>query len=342
MKLTIELSLLVRELKRHYAESNTPHEPYLSSALSSVTPEALIKQPLLPSQKTSSSLTLLPFRLTLPKGHSPRLPASYKRGLFSVYQDSTELSQHEQDYENWSSGQLQLDFSEFLDQDFSFHQHELPGSDCFVSGTNFDIDFEALLASTSPSTSQSATTTTDSSATLTPVDLSTRQDNASFDHLNTISSSTILFDPSQALDASTQSSHASTGFSLSTGAVNGMRVDIPTESSTTTNAFPSQQPNQQRPTPPPSVSTAERASKSTSPAAAESDSPGDGVGGDSRKRKRERNTEAARRYRQRRQDRLEELEEALAAMTKDRDELRIKLARSEAETDILRGLMAKK
>jgi hypothetical protein len=64
--------------------------------------------------------------------------------------------------------------------------------------------------------------------------------------------------------------------------------------------------------------------------------------GDSRKRKRERNTEAARRYRQRRQDRLEELEEALAAMTKDRDELRIKLARSEAETDILKGLMAKK
>jgi hypothetical protein len=45
---------------------------------------------------------------------------------------------------------------------------------------------------------------------------------------------------------------------------------------------------------------------------------------------------------QRRQDRLEELEDALAAMQKERDELRIKLARSEAETDILRGLMAKK
>jgi hypothetical protein len=72
MKLTIELSLLVRELKRHYAESNTPHEPYLSSALSSVTPEALIKQPLLPSQKTSSSLTLLAFRLTLPKRAFPK------------------------------------------------------------------------------------------------------------------------------------------------------------------------------------------------------------------------------------------------------------------------------
>jgi hypothetical protein len=39
---------------------------------------------------------------------------------------------------------------------------------------------------------------------------------------------------------------------------------------------------------------------------------------------------------------LEELEDALAAMQKERDELRIKLARSEAETDILRGLMANK
>jgi hypothetical protein len=304
-------------------------------------PSGIDKAGALPPQKTSLSLTRLAFRLTHPSGHPSRLPASYKRGLFSVYQDSTELSQHEQDYENWSSLQLPLDFSEFLNQDFS-HHNELPGSDYSVSGANFDIDFEALLASTSPSNSQTATTTTDSSATLTPVDFSTRQDNASFDPLNP--TSTILFDPSQALDSSTQSSHVSTGSS-------SMRFDIPTSSSFTT-TFPSQQSSQQRPTPPPSVSTAERASKSTSPAAATgktgpaspttSDSPGDGVGPESRKRKRERNTEAARRYRQRRQDRLEELEEALAAMTKDRDDLRIKLARSEAETDILRGLMAKK
>jgi len=264
-----------------------------------------------------------------------------------VYQDSTKLFQHEQDYENWSSLQHPLDFSEFLNQDFSLH-HELPGSDFAVSGTNFDIDFEALLASsTSPSSnSQSATTTTDSSATLTPVDFSTRPDNAPFDLLsNTTSTSTILFDPSQVLDSSIQSDHAPTGSSVFTGAVNGMSAN---SSSTTT--FSSQQSYTGRPTPPPSVSTAERASKSTSPAVADkagavspttSDSPGD-VGPESRKRKRERNTEAARRYRQRRQDRLEELEEALAAMTKDRDDLRIKLARSEAETDILRGLMAKK
>jgi hypothetical protein len=260
-----------------------------------------------------------------------------------VYQDSTELFQHEQDYENWSSLQHPLDFSEFLNQDFSLH-HELPGSDFAVSGTNFDIDFEALLASsTSPSTnSQTATTTTDSSATLTPVDFSTGQNNAPFDPLNN-TTSTILFDPSQAL----QSDHAPTGLPLPNGALSGLRDDAPTGSSLSTNTFPSQQ---FRPTPPPSVSNAGRGSKSTSPAAADktglvspttSDSPEE-VGPESRKRKRERNTEAARRYRQRRQDRLEELEEALAAMTKDRDNLRIKLARSEAETDILRGLMAKK
>jgi len=267
-----------------------------------------------------------------------------------VYQDSTELPQHEQDYENWSSLQLQLDFSEFLNQDFS-HHNDLPGCEFGLNDANFDIDFEALLASTSPSTSDTATITTDSSATLTPVDFSTRQDNAPFD-LNT----TIHFDPSQALDSSTQSEHAPNGLPLPKGTFSGLRVDVPTSSSssstntTTTLPNPQSQLHTGRPTPPPSVSTVGRgASKSTSPAAADktgpvspttSDSPE--AGPDSRKRKRERNTEAARRYRQRRQDRLEELEEALAAMTKDRDDLRIKLARSEAETDILRGLVARK
>nr|POF17348.1 hypothetical protein CFP56_65215 [Quercus suber] len=56
------------------------------------------------------------------------------------------------------------------------------------------------------------------------------------------------------------------------------------------------------------------------------------------KRKRERNTEAARRYRQRKVDRVAELEEALAAMTRERDELKLKLARSETEVDVLRGM----
>ena len=58
--------------------------------------------------------------------------------------------------------------------------------------------------------------------------------------------------------------------------------------------------------------------------------------------KRKRNTEAARRYRQRKFDRVTELEEALEAMTKDRDELRMKLARSETEADVLRGIVGKR
>ena len=55
--------------------------------------------------------------------------------------------------------------------------------------------------------------------------------------------------------------------------------------------------------------------------------------------KRHRNTEAARRYRQRNVDRVTELEQALEAMTKDRDELRLKLARSEAQADVLKGMV---
>lgn len=58
--------------------------------------------------------------------------------------------------------------------------------------------------------------------------------------------------------------------------------------------------------------------------------------------KRQRNTEAARRYRQRKVDRVSELEDALAAMTKANDDLKLKLARSEAEADVLRGLVSKR
>jgi hypothetical protein len=55
--------------------------------------------------------------------------------------------------------------------------------------------------------------------------------------------------------------------------------------------------------------------------------------------KRQRNTEAARRYRQRKLDRVSELEEALAAMTQERDDLRLKLARAETEADVLRSMV---
>lgn len=262
-----------------------------------------------------------------------------------MHPNSQPLLQNDLDYAtDWSS--LQLDFSEFLNQDFST-QNVCPRSDITAVGEpSFDFDFDALLASTSTFDSNStttATTTTDSSTTLTPVDYSTRQDTLlSFD--SSITTLTSPFETSPPPDLSTRSKDASPCAVPSARTIGPLLIDAPADPT-----FPSYQTQAGRPTPPPSVANAGSSSKTTSPTTiakatpaspSTSDSPEEA--GDSRKRKRERNTEAARRYRQRRQDRLEELEEALAAMTKDRDELRIKLARSEAETDILRGLMAKK
>ncbi|KAF2191591.1 hypothetical protein K469DRAFT_542234, partial [Zopfia rhizophila CBS 207.26] len=56
-------------------------------------------------------------------------------------------------------------------------------------------------------------------------------------------------------------------------------------------------------------------------------------------RKRVRNTLAARKYRQKRVDRITELEQALEDVTRQRDELRLQLARQEAETKVLREMM---
>ncbi|KAF4447177.1 GAF domain nucleotide-binding, partial [Fusarium albosuccineum] len=58
--------------------------------------------------------------------------------------------------------------------------------------------------------------------------------------------------------------------------------------------------------------------------------------------KRQRNTLAARKYRQKRLDRISELENALEAMTGQRDDLRLQLARREAEVDALREMLGKK
>ncbi|KAF3910457.1 hypothetical protein ABW20_dc0107969 [Dactylellina cionopaga] len=57
--------------------------------------------------------------------------------------------------------------------------------------------------------------------------------------------------------------------------------------------------------------------------------------------KRFRNNLAAKKYRQKKVDRISELEAALAGMTKERDELRLLLARKEAEGQVLREVMAK-
>lgn len=55
--------------------------------------------------------------------------------------------------------------------------------------------------------------------------------------------------------------------------------------------------------------------------------------------KRQRNNVAARKYRQKRIDRIEELEAALSSMTKERDDLRIKAARSDAEIQLLKDML---
>ncbi|KAJ9149501.1 hypothetical protein NKR19_g5685 [Coniochaeta hoffmannii] len=78
-----------------------------------------------------------------------------------------------------------------------------------------------------------------------------------------------------------------------------------------------------RPPPPPS----HRASKDDDPTVA---------------LKRQRNTAAARKYRQKRIDRIAELEEAVDQLKSERDELRIKLARQEAETAALKEMLRAK
>ncbi|KAK2009150.1 bZIP transcription factor [Colletotrichum eremochloae] len=55
--------------------------------------------------------------------------------------------------------------------------------------------------------------------------------------------------------------------------------------------------------------------------------------------RRQRNTIAARKYRQKKIDRIDELESLLKEMTRERDDLRIRLARQEAETEALKRIM---
>jgi hypothetical protein len=59
--------------------------------------------------------------------------------------------------------------------------------------------------------------------------------------------------------------------------------------------------------------------------------------------KRRRNNAAAAKYRQKKLDRIAELEETVAEVTKEKDELKLQLARRDEEIRILREmLMAKK
>lgn len=62
----------------------------------------------------------------------------------------------------------------------------------------------------------------------------------------------------------------------------------------------------------------------------------------SRVEKRRLNTLAARRCRQRRVDRMKNLEDELESMRRERDELRLKVSKLEGETQALKGLLTRK
>ena len=57
--------------------------------------------------------------------------------------------------------------------------------------------------------------------------------------------------------------------------------------------------------------------------------------------KRQRNNAAARKYRQKFVERIAELEKALAEVSAERDQLKLKLVRSDAEVEVLRGFVEK-
>lgn len=62
----------------------------------------------------------------------------------------------------------------------------------------------------------------------------------------------------------------------------------------------------------------------------------------SRVEKRKLNTLAARRCRQRRMDRMKDLEAELEKVRKERDDLRLRCSKLEGETDALKGLLTRK
>ncbi|KAL4908827.1 hypothetical protein BDW74DRAFT_145384 [Aspergillus multicolor] len=82
-----------------------------------------------------------------------------------------------------------------------------------------------------------------------------------------------------------------------------------------------------------SVSPASPASRESSPK--EKENP-------SRITKRQLNTMAARRYRQRKLDKVSQLEEELAAIKRERDELKMRVSKLEGETEVLRSMVKDK
>jgi hypothetical protein len=124
--------------------------------------------------------------------------------------------------------------------------------------------------------------------------------------------------------------HKAPAFDLSSGILATDNYHMPT-TATMSSVSPTTSPGDG------SSKASRKRSADTSPATTGSGSPPE----EDRVCKRQRNTDAARRYRQRKVDRVSELEEALAAMTKANEELKLKLAKSETEVTVLRGLVGK-
>ena len=55
--------------------------------------------------------------------------------------------------------------------------------------------------------------------------------------------------------------------------------------------------------------------------------------------KRQLNTQAARRYRQKKLDKMDSLEAELRLVQRERDELRVQVAKLQGETEALRGIL---
>lgn len=90
----------------------------------------------------------------------------------------------------------------------------------------------------------------------------------------------------------------------------------------------------------PTTTSPSTSNTDSTPAADNTDAGADaGIDYGGRKRKRERNTEAARRYRQRRVEQVDELQAALALVTAERDALKTQLAGAQAESAVLRDLI---
>ncbi|CEF83633.1 unnamed protein product [Fusarium graminearum] len=109
---------------------------------------------------------------------------------------------------------------------------------------------------------------------------------------------------------------------------------IRTKSPTSTSAIPGTSTFSLHPSPSSSSSSSSSSSRKRKSSPEEEDS--------AVTLKRQRNTLAARKYRQKRIDRITELEEALAAKAKECDDWKLKFMRKEAENDTLREMLAKK